>query len=141
MVHCDGMKRKHTRKTDGAIERLAITATRRIGSPASIVFHTAFFVGIFALELLGFSSDRVMLILTTAVSLEAIYLAIFIQMSVNRQEERITEVGEEVEEISEEIEEDDREDARERAEDLRHIARIESAVETLLREVRDIRKK
>lgn len=135
------MESNESQHNRGALERFAVHATRWIGSPTSLVVHTIVFVGIFALEWIGVSSDRVMLILTTAVSLEAIYLAVFIQMSVNRQEARITEVSEDVEEISEEIEEDDREDARERAEDLQHIARIESAVETLLREVQEIRKK
>ncbi len=154
-----------------AVDRFAMSATRRIGSPASLVVHTAFFAGIFALEFFGVPSDRIMLILTTAVSLEAIYLSVFIQMSVNRQEARIEEVSEEVEEISEDVEEigkdidtiqeevkgigeeveeisedveeigeeiekDDKEDSVERTEDLRRIAKIESTLEELLREIR-----
>jgi len=118
--------KKEEKTKESALEHLALGATRRIGSPASLVVHTIFFVGIFALEFLGISSDRIMLILTTVVSLEAIYLSVFIQMSVNRQERRVDEVSEEVEEISEEIEEDAREDSVERAEDLRHIKKIET---------------
>lgn len=46
-----------------------------------------------------------LLVLTTAVSLEAIYLAIFIQMTVNRNARELQEVGEDIDEISEDIEE------------------------------------
>jgi uncharacterized membrane protein len=129
--------KKEGKTKESALERLALGATRRIGSPASLVAHTIFFVGIFALEFLGISSDRIMLILTTVVSLEAIYLSVFIQMSVNRQEQRIDEVSEEVEEISEELEKDDQEDNAERVEDLRHIKKIEKTLEELLRQVRE----
>ena len=40
-----------------------------------------------------------MLILTTIVSLEAIYLSIFIQMSVNHHSYRLDEVSEDIEDI------------------------------------------
>ncbi len=86
-------------------EKLAFGATRTIGSIPSLIFHTVFFVGIFALYLIGFSFENILLILTTVVSLEAIYLSIFIQMTVNKQGEIIAEVSEDVEDISEEMEE------------------------------------
>jgi methyl-accepting chemotaxis protein len=57
------------------------------------------------MEKFGFSLDQILLVLTTAVSLEAIYLAIFIQMTVNRQETRLHEVGEDIDEIHEDVEE------------------------------------
>lgn len=46
-----------------------------------------------------------MLVLTTIVSLEAIYLAIFIQMTVNRSVESLREVEEDIEELAEDVEE------------------------------------
>lgn len=46
-----------------------------------------------------------MLFLTTIVSLEAIYLAIFIQMTVNRNTEELQEVGQDIDEIQEDIDE------------------------------------
>ena len=46
-----------------------------------------------------------MLILTTIVSLEAIYLAIFIQYSVNQQARKITEVVEDIGEVTEDVDE------------------------------------
>jgi low affinity Fe/Cu permease len=79
--------------------------TRWIGSPQSIVLHTIFFIGIFALRLFGFSSSDVLLILTTIVSLEAIYLSIFIQMTVNKHAEELEEVSEDIEEIQEDVDE------------------------------------
>ncbi len=83
--------------------------TRWIGSAQSIVFHTIFFVGIFSLRFFGVQAGDILLILTTIVSLEAIYLSIFIQMTVNKQGQELEEVSEDIEEIKEdvgEIEED-----------------------------------
>ncbi len=86
-------------------EKLAFLATKYIGSIPSLILHTFFFVGIFSLSLIGFTFENILLILTTVVSLEAIYLSIFIQMTVNKQGEIIQEVSEDVEDISEEMEE------------------------------------
>jgi uncharacterized membrane protein len=78
--------------------------TRFVGSPASLVIHTLLFAGAFLLVVFGIPLDRVLLVLTTIVSLEAIYLSIFIQMSVNRSERRIARVSREVHEIAEDVE-------------------------------------
>ncbi|OGI82820.1 hypothetical protein A3I95_02725 [Candidatus Nomurabacteria bacterium RIFCSPLOWO2_02_FULL_44_12] len=79
--------------------------TRWIGSPQSIFVHTIFFIVIFTLRLLGVSTEDVLLILTTIVSLEAIYLSIFIQMTVNKHSEELEEVSEDIGEIQEDVEE------------------------------------
>ncbi len=76
-----------------------------IGSPQSILLHTTFFVGIFSLRFFGVAAADILLILTTIVSLEAIYLSIFIQMTVNRHAEELEEVSEDIEEIQENVEE------------------------------------
>ena len=49
--------------------------------------------------------EKMLLVLTTAVSLEAIYLSIFIQMSINRHSEDIEELQEDIEEIREGVDE------------------------------------
>lgn len=87
------------------IEKLAIRATRWIGSTQSIITHTIIFIASFLIILAGVPRDTVLLVLTTIVSLEAIYLSIFIQMSVNRSERRIRNVSKEIAEISEDVEE------------------------------------
>jgi peptidoglycan hydrolase CwlO-like protein len=76
-----------------------------IGSPESFICHTIFFIGIFSLYFFDFSSSDILLILTTLVSLEAIYLSIFIQMTVNRQSIELEEVSEDIEEIQEDVDE------------------------------------
>jgi uncharacterized protein YoxC len=58
----------------------------------------------FCLRFFGISSSDVLLILTTVVSLEAIYLSIFIQMTVNQHSEELEEVSEDIEEIQENVE-------------------------------------
>jgi low affinity Fe/Cu permease len=79
--------------------------TRWIGSPQSIIIHSIFFVAIFCLRFLGLSSPDVLLILTTIVSLEAIYLSIFIQMTVNRHSEELEEVSVDIDEIQKDVDE------------------------------------
>lgn len=80
--------------------------TSWVGSPSSLLLHTAVFAGSFVAAYLGeVSWDTMLLVLTTLVSLEAIYLAIFIQMTVNQQAIDLAEVSEDVEDIQEDIEE------------------------------------
>ena len=69
------------------------------------MIHTIFFIAIFCLRFLGISASDILLILTTIVSLEAIYLAIFIQMTVNKHSEELEEVSEDIGEIQEDVEE------------------------------------
>ncbi len=91
-------------KNPQKLEYLAFQITKRIGSPTSIIVHTFIFIGIFALHpLFSWSFDKILLVLTTLVSLEAIYLAIFIQMSVNQNTLRLSKVSEDVVEIQEDV--------------------------------------
>ena len=71
------------------LERISDAVTDALGSTLSIIAHSVLFVGIFGLWLVGVRFDEILLVLTTAVSLEAIYLSIFIQRSTNRQARRI----------------------------------------------------
>jgi uncharacterized membrane protein len=117
------------------LERIADIATRWIGSTASLVVHTLLFIIAFALPALHIVSfDKMLLVLTTIVSLEAIYLAIFIQMSVNKNSKDIEEIQEDVEEIQEDIEEI-QEDVEEMQED---VEEIQEDVEEIQEDVEEI---
>jgi uncharacterized membrane protein len=88
------------------LEKSADKATRWIGSTTSLIFHTIIFIMAFGLPIFNvISFDQMLLGLTTVVSLEAIYLAIFIQMSVNKNTKDIEIIQEDVEEIQEDVEE------------------------------------
>ena len=88
------------------IQKTALRITRGVGSPASIVLHTLLFLGCFVVAYLGYIKwEEMLLILTTIVSLEAIYLSIFIQMTINYTTESIEEVGKDIDEIQEDIDE------------------------------------
>lgn len=102
------------------IEKLSTKITTWIGTPWSIVVHTILFIGIFGLGYLGFDTDKILLILTTAVSLEAIYLSIFIQMTVNRTTASLEEAKEDIEDIAEDVE-DLGEDVEDISEDIEEI--------------------
>lgn len=87
--------------------------TMSVGSVPSLVLHTAFFIAAFVIGFLGLASwSMVLLVLTTAVSLEAIYLAIFIQMTVNKHTQSLREVQEDIDEIEDDIEEMHEDDLR-----------------------------
>jgi methyl-accepting chemotaxis protein len=102
------------------LETLSMRATQWIGTPQSIVVHSLLFAGIFLLRLFGVDIDSILLILTTAVSLEAIYLAIFIQMTVNKNTQSLADVEEDIEDIQEDFEDfsEDFEDLSEEVEDI-----------------------
>lgn len=88
------------------IERLSIKFISWIGTPSSLFIHSLIFGSALSLMFLGFEAERILLFLTTAVSLEAIYLSIFIQMSINRNSKVLDEVSEDVGELHEEVLED-----------------------------------
>ncbi len=133
------MKNEHTDRHP--IERL----TTWIGSVPSLVLHSIIFFAFLILSVSGiFSWDLMLLILTTIVSLEAIYLAIFIQMTVNRHAESLREVEADVDEIQENIDEI-QEDVEEMNEDLEEITEDEhknsrdgATLETLTNDIRRV---
>ncbi len=94
-----------SKRSNIKLERGADIATKWIGSTASLVTHTILFVVAFSLPIFGVPFDRMLLVMTTIVSLEAIYLSIFIQMSVNKNTADIEEIAEDVGEIQEDVEE------------------------------------
>lgn len=86
------------------IQAMALASTRWIGSPSSLIYHTLLFLAFGLIMLLRlFPFDSVMLLLTTIVSLEAIYLSIFIQMTVNSHAEQLSEIAEDIDEIQDDV--------------------------------------
>lgn len=88
------------------LDKIADSVISWIGSTASLVFHTLLFITSFLLPLFKVVDfEEMLLVLTTIVSLEAIYLSIFIQMSVNKSNKHIEVIKEDVNEIQEDIDE------------------------------------
>ncbi len=114
------MASKHKNVSGFNIENLSIQVTKYIGTPTSVIIHSLLFIAIFALRLLGVPFADILLILTTAVSLEAIYLSIFIQMSINRNTESLEEVEEDIDEIQKDVDkiEEDVDDLQEDVEGI-----------------------
>ena len=94
-------KKPTTKETD--LEKMAIKMTRWVGTPASIIIHTFLFAGAFLAYYFGVKFETVLLVLTTIVSLEAIYLSLFIQFSVNITKESLEDVEEDLGEIQEDV--------------------------------------
>ncbi|MFA5131797.1 MAG: hypothetical protein WC444_00540 [Candidatus Paceibacterota bacterium] len=130
------------------LENTAISITRGVGSVWSLIIHTIVFITSFSLVLFGIRFELVLLVLTTILSLEAIYLSIFIQLSVNHQaraianvEKDIDEIQEDVEEIAEDVEEiaEDVEDIQEAHEEIQEdIEEIQKDVDEIQEDVEDI---
>lgn len=141
-------KKREKRQIIKSLEKTAMTATYWIGSIQSLIVHTIIFISAFMSVLFGISFDRVLLALTTVLSLEAIYLAIFIQMSVNQNTIQLAQVEKDVEEIQEDIDEiqenveEIAEDVDEIQEDVEHIEKdideIQEDVEEIEKEVEEI---
>ena len=111
------------------LQKTALAVTRWIGSPSSIVIHTVLFLLSFLAAAFGFLEwNSMLLVLTTIVSLEAIYLAIFIQMTLNYQSQMIAAVEKDIDEIQEDVEEI-QEDVDELQEDVEDIEESEDADE------------
>lgn len=109
--------------------------TTWIGSPGSFVLHTVAFILAFLVGILDWASwTIVLLVLTTVVSLEAIYLSIFIQMTVNRHSKELEEVSEDVEDIQSDIDEI-QEDVEEISED---VEGIQEDIEEISEDVEEI---
>jgi len=139
-------------REDNTLEQIASKATRWIGSVDSLIVHTLLFAGAFILVFVGFSTNTVLLVLTTIVSLEAIYLAIFIQMSVNKAtrdieyiqedvediQEDVDELQEDIEDIEEDLEEDEKEEL---ARDKALMDTIENSLSSLMKEIRELKDK
>jgi low affinity Fe/Cu permease len=151
------------------LQDTALTITGWVGSPQSIVVHSVAFIASFAAVTLGLLSfDRMLLVLTTIVSLEAIYLSIFIQMTINvttksleeveqnldeiqedvgeiqedmgEIQEDIDEMQEDVEELQEDVEEMTEEESVEEAEYAKEQKTLEQIHEGLLKLMQDIEK-
>lgn len=86
----------------GFFEKVSVSLCHIIGSRASLVLHTAAFGGFFILRYLGIVPSSLLLVLTAAVCLEAIYLVIFIQMIVKNNTARLTEAQLDIEQIQQE---------------------------------------
>ncbi|MGB2580537.1 MAG: hypothetical protein WBC83_02485 [Minisyncoccia bacterium] len=143
MTHMIAKKKTPLKKNlpNPLLEKVSHGATRWIGSIQSLVVHTILFASVMSLPFFGISFDTVLLVLTTIVSLEAIYLAIFIQMTVNRNTAQLHEVEKDIEEISEDIEEI-QEDVEEIQEDVVEISEdiedIQEDVEEISEDIEDI---
>ena len=87
------------------MEKSVIKIINWVGSIKSLIIHTILFIVFFSLYFFGVNFDRILLILTTIVSLEAIYLSLLIQLSVNLQSKKIEDIQEDIVDIQDDIEE------------------------------------
>lgn len=124
------------------IQHAALSVTRWVGSPQSIFVHSVLFIGSFLSAYFGFVSfDRMLLTLTTLVSLEAIYLSIFIQISINSANEAIGAVEQDIDEIQEDVEkiEKDVDEIQEDVDEIQEdVEGIEKDVDEIQEDVEDM---
>jgi low affinity Fe/Cu permease len=116
-----------------------------IGSFPSLIIHTVLFISCFVAGIIWRNWDTILLVLTTIVSLEAIYLSIFIQMSINRNtesleevEKDIDEIREDVGEIAEDVEEMQEDDEQEESEDEQDRRLLKDIQDNLMKITSDL---
>jgi uncharacterized protein YoxC len=136
-------KDKKPREAKPAIEPTTVERIiASIGSVGSLAIHTLAFACFFLLSVFGVLEWSLMLlILTTILSLEAIYLAIFIQITVNRHTQSLKEVEEDIDEIQEDVEElgEDMEDIQEDLEEISEdIDEIQEDMEEISEDIDEI---
>lgn len=84
------------------IQQVSYSITRWIGSIPCLIFHLLLFIISYSLiPLFGF--EKILLVTTTLLSWEAIFIGIFIQMAVNRQDAKLRAHGEKLEDIEENV--------------------------------------
>jgi len=133
---------RYTNKLEKFINGLIST----IGSVGSLIIHTILFI------LAWLFTD--FLFLTTVVSLEAIYLSILIQLSVNLQAKKLQSIQEDVEGIQEDVEgiqedveeiNEDEEDDDDDDESIKEIKltmdEVQKTLGKLMKEVIELKKK
>lgn len=123
------------------LEKVALAVTRGVGSVWSLIIHTIIFIASFSLVLFGIRFELVLLVLTTILSLEAIYLSIFIQLSVNHQARALANVEKDIDEIQEDVEEiaEDVEDIQEAHEEIQEdIEEIQEDIDEIQEDVEEI---
>lgn len=133
--------------SDETMERLSTLIPRLIGSMNSLIAHTIIFIVSYLLIFIGFNQEMVFDALTNVVSLEAIYLSIFILMSANLQLKKLHDVADNVKEIQEDVDEI-QEDVKEIQEDQEDdddqddkLNKILDDIKTVLKEVEALKAK
>ena len=129
------------KKDETYAEYLAFRAIRWIGSIQSLVFHTAGFVIAFLFYFIGADFNTILLVVTTVLSLEAVYLSIFAQMTLNRHSDELEDIQEDVGDIQEDVG-DIQEDMTDIQEDVTEIAKdvdeIQEDVDEIQKDVDEI---
>ncbi len=117
------------------IENFLLELPVWIGSIPSLIVHVCFFIGIFILGFFGpFDPEFVFAITTNILSIEAIFLAILIQMSINKSNRSLQAVEKDIDEIQEDIDEI-QEDVEDLGED---IDEIQEDIDEIQEDVEDI---
>ena len=124
------------KKDETYAEYLAFRAIRWIGSIESLIFHTAGFIISFMLYFLGVNFNTILLVVTTVLSLEAVYLSIFAQMTLNRHSDELEDIQEDVGDIQEDVEEI-QEDVDEIQEDVDEIQKDVDEIQEDVEEIQD----
>jgi hypothetical protein len=121
------LRKTPSQKTEESVaERLSEHAIKWIGSLNSLALHTVVFC-------LTLSFSVILLVVTTVVSLEAIYLAIFVQMTLNRHSKQLKTI--------EDDEDEDLDIMKEETADLAMLERIEHSLKELGKEVAELKQK
>ena len=123
------------------LQLAAVKFTQWFGTIQSLFIHTLFFISFFVLYFFGWTISEILMDLTLILSLEAIYLSIFILMGVNLQNKNIDEMKENVDEMKENVEEiqEDMEELQEDVEEIQEdVEEIQEDMEEIQEDMEEI---
>lgn len=98
-------------------EKFSFKLAKLIGTPLSLLLHTAIFVTFLFLRSIGVVNNAMLIILAAAACLEAIYMVIFAQMITKNNTKALAEVQEKIE-----IMQQEEEDAHKLLINMLHVA-------------------
>lgn len=122
------------------MQKIFLQIPNLLGSTKSIVIHTISIITMFLLAFVGVEFDTILLIVTTVLTIEAIYLSLFLQLSMNQNSKDIEEIKQDADEIQhdlEEIQEDTEEIQKEIGEIQEDTEEIQKEVDELEEEINE----
>lgn len=98
------MEEDSMKKKKNPLTRFILKIPEYLGTPISLFLHAIGFIVVYVLIFIGLDAEQVQLALTTVISIEAIFLSLLIQMTMNQHHRRLKDVEEDIDDILEDTE-------------------------------------
>lgn len=114
----------------------------KLGTIQSVVIHSIIFASFYCSAwIFPSQSDHIISLFTNLLSIEAIYLSVFIQLSVNRNNEHVEQIKEDVSELNENIDDiaEDMSELNENVDDIAEdVSEINENIDDIAEDVEEL---